>query len=70
LGDLFDLLRIGVLSRLEYTRVETTTPLYDMLRRRTEVAREWKEMGAQIIGGCCASGPEHIEALAPIVKGA
>ena len=38
--------------------------------RYAEVAREWKEMGAQVIGGCCASGPEHIEALAPIVKGA
>jgi len=35
-----------------------------------EVAQEWKEMGAQIIGGCCASGPEHIEAIAPVVKGA
>ncbi len=38
--------------------------------RYAEFAREWKEMGAQIIGGCCASGPEHIEAIAPIVKGA
>ena len=31
-------------------------------------AREWKEMGARIIGGCCATGPEHIMALAPVVK--
>jgi S-methylmethionine-dependent homocysteine/selenocysteine methylase len=38
--------------------------------RYAEVAREWKEMGAQIIGGCCATGPEHIEAIAPVVKGA
>jgi S-methylmethionine-dependent homocysteine/selenocysteine methylase len=38
--------------------------------RYAEVAQEWKEMGAQIIGGCCASGPEHIEAIAPIVKSA
>ena len=38
--------------------------------RYAEVVREWKEMGAQMIGGCCASGPEHIEAIAPIVKGA
>ncbi len=38
--------------------------------RYAEFAREWKEMGAQIIGGCCASGPEHIEAIAPVVKGA
>ncbi|MCH8206296.1 MAG: homocysteine S-methyltransferase family protein, partial [Chloroflexi bacterium] len=33
-------------------------------------AQEWKEMGARIIGGCCASGPEHIMAMRPIVKGA
>jgi methionine synthase I (cobalamin-dependent) len=25
-------------------------------------------MGAQIIGGCCGTTPEHIEALRPIVK--
>ena len=49
-----------------YHRIETGdyTPA-----RYAEFAREWKEMGAQIIGGCCASGPEHIEAIAPIVKG-
>ena len=28
-------------------------------------ARQWKEMGARIIGGCCATGPEHVMALAP-----
>ncbi len=33
-------------------------------------AREWQDMGAQIIGGCCATGPEHIMAMAQIVKGA
>ena len=32
-------------------------------------AREWKEMGARIIGGCCATGPEHVMAMAPAVKG-
>ena len=31
-------------------------------------AREWKEMGARIIGGCCATGPEHVMAMAPVVK--
>ena len=31
--------------------------------------KEWIGMGAQIIGGCCATGPEHIAALRPIVKG-
>jgi len=29
----------------------------------------WLDMGAQIIGGCCATGPEHIAALRPVVKG-
>jgi homocysteine S-methyltransferase len=30
--------------------------------------REWVGMGAQVVGGCCATGPEHIAAIAPIVK--
>ncbi len=37
--------------------------------RMAEFAGRWKEMGAQIIGGCCASGPEHIAAMGPVVKG-
>ena len=37
--------------------------------RMAEFAGRWKEMGAQIIGGCCASGPEHIAAMAPVVQG-
>lgn len=37
--------------------------------RVAEFAAEWKCMGAQIIGGCCASGPEHISAMRPVVKG-
>ena len=36
--------------------------------RLAEFAGEWKEMGAQIIGGCCATGPEHIMAMRPVVK--
>ncbi len=31
--------------------------------------RGWLDAGAQIVGGCCATGPEHIEALRPVVKG-
>ena len=31
--------------------------------------RGWLDAGAQVVGGCCATGPEHIEALRPIVKG-
>ncbi len=33
-----------------------------------EQARVWREIGATIIGGCCGTGPEHIEALAQIKK--
>jgi homocysteine S-methyltransferase len=38
-------------------------------QRYAEFARAWREMGAQIIGGCCATGPAHIAAIAPVVKG-
>ena len=38
--------------------------------RMAEFAQQWMEMGAQVIGGCCAAGPEHIEAMAPVVKAA
>ncbi len=31
--------------------------------RYLEAAREWKKMGAQVIGGCCGTTPEHIRAL-------
>jgi S-methylmethionine-dependent homocysteine/selenocysteine methylase len=37
--------------------------------RMAEFARDWRQMGAQIIGGCCASGPEHVMAMKPEVKG-
>jgi S-methylmethionine-dependent homocysteine/selenocysteine methylase len=28
-----------------------------------EAAREWKRLGAQVIGGCCGTTPEHVRAL-------
>ncbi|HLW80071.1 MAG TPA: homocysteine S-methyltransferase family protein [Terriglobia bacterium] len=31
--------------------------------RYLEAAREWKRIGAQVIGGCCGTTPEHIRAL-------
>ena len=37
--------------------------------RYAEYGRQWLDMGAQIVGGCCATGPEHIRALRPVVKG-
>ena len=36
--------------------------------RYAEYARGWLAEGAQIIGGCCASGPEHIAALRPLLQ--
>ena len=36
--------------------------------RYAEYARGWLAEGAQIIGGCCASGPEHIAALRPLIR--
>lgn len=38
--------------------------------RLAEFAQEWIEMGAQIVGGCCATGPEHIMAMRPVVHAA
>jgi homocysteine S-methyltransferase len=29
-----------------------------------ELARQWRDAGAQWIGGCCRTGPEHIRAMA------
>ena len=36
--------------------------------RLAEFAADWKAIGAQIIGGCCASGPEHIAAIRRVVS--
>lgn len=36
--------------------------------RYAEYGRQWRAMGAQIIGGCCATTPAHIAALAPVMK--
>lgn len=32
-------------------------------------ARRWKEMGAQVIGGCCGTTPDHIAVIAKGLKG-
>ena len=31
-----------------------------------EIAKKFKDSGATIIGGCCETGPSHIEAIAKI----
>ena len=31
--------------------------------RYAEVAREWIGLGAQIVGGCCGTTPDHIAAI-------
>jgi homocysteine S-methyltransferase len=36
--------------------------------RYAEYGREWLGMGAQIVGGCCATTPDHIAALVPVVR--
>ncbi|MAT38093.1 MAG: homocysteine methyltransferase [Ectothiorhodospiraceae bacterium] len=33
-----------------------------------ECAREWRSLGAKIIGGCCGTSPDHIAALRKAVK--
>ena len=33
-----------------------------------EEARRWREMGAQVIGGCCGTTPDHIAVLAAELK--
>jgi S-methylmethionine-dependent homocysteine/selenocysteine methylase len=37
--------------------------------RYAQVDRQWREMGAQILGGRCGSTPEHIGALRSAVEG-
>ncbi|WP_416191598.1 homocysteine S-methyltransferase family protein [Neisseria sp. CCUG12390] len=43
---------------LDDLRQDTTPPNY------LSWAKEWVKAGAEIVGGCCGIGPEHIQALA------
>ena len=38
--------------------------------RIAEFTADWLDAGAQIVGGCCASGPEHIAAIRRVVSAA
>jgi methionine synthase I (cobalamin-dependent) len=33
------------------------------------LAPAWLEAGAQLVGGCCGTSPEHLAAIARAVKG-
>jgi S-methylmethionine-dependent homocysteine/selenocysteine methylase len=37
--------------------------------RYAEFARDWRKAGAQIIGGCCGTTPEHIQAVRAALMG-
>jgi len=37
-------------------------------KRYAQFAEEWLALGAQIVGGCCATGPEHIAAVAERIR--
>ena len=51
-------------SQYHVIETEENTP-----ERYAEDGRRWLDMGAQIIGGCCGTTPDHIAALRPVVKG-
>ena len=34
-----------------------------------ELAERWRGAGAQWIGGCCRTGPEHVRAVARVWRG-
>ena len=38
--------------------------------RYAAAARRWREQGAQVIGGCCGAGPDHVRALKAELAGA
>lgn len=41
-----------------FTSTDSVSPA-----RYLEAAREWRKIGAQVIGGCCGTTPEHVRAL-------
>jgi S-methylmethionine-dependent homocysteine/selenocysteine methylase len=53
-----------------HLRPDLTLPQADPPTRLAEFARAWIEMGAQIVGGCCATAPEHIMAMKVVVDAA
>lgn len=49
----------------QFTATETWPPAH-----YTAVAQRWRALGAQILGGCCGTGPAHIRALSAALGGA
>ncbi len=52
----------------KYYRVTSSSADVDP-ERYAQFAEEWLHLGAQIVGGCCATGPEHIAAVASCIRG-
>jgi len=58
----------------DYNSIHATA---NLLKKRTDLgpeaylafAKDWADMGAQIIGGCCEVGPAHIAALTAHFRG-
>lgn len=49
----------GYWERPNWTFIDEISPEYYW-----QEAQAWLELGAQIVGGCCGTGPEHIQAVA------
>ena len=60
---------IGAYPNVGYTTNEFAGRPQYTPPRLAEFAGEWKQMGAQIIGGCCGTGPEHIKAMHSAING-
>ncbi len=49
--------------------IETEQGIYDMSPEdMATYAKKYVELGAKVVGGCCGSTPEHIAAIAKVVK--
>lgn len=53
----------GYWERPNWTFIDAISPEY-----YRDEALAWIEMGAQVVGGCCGTGPEHIQAIAQAVR--
>ncbi len=50
--------------------IETEQGVYDMTPEdMANYAKKYVELGAKVVGGCCGNTPEHIAAIAKMVKG-